>query len=627
MKHIRLIVLSLGVCACAGLGKLALSGGDGRAKPAALGSLEPQAAAKVAEVQAARAVELVYDVDFETKLRTNHDAAQTLVGSMTWTLSPLPGVAGKRTFWCRASAVSVVFDAGALPQAGDLAAMMSQDLERPLALELDAGGRVVRLGLQQEAGMIGLGIEKTLVAGLQFVRPEKNDKAWSTQESDHLGDFAASYHSIEGKGIEKTKSYSKLLLPEGLRLPQQEPTQVRASALFSLAAQTTLLPSRVELAEEVHHSGFVSHGKATLALTTERPSSLKGAPALASLRWVSLQDNPTLERDPERELESKRELLRGATFEQLLTDLGKLPAAGDTLKARHDALARLKALFDLEPPAIAEAVRSLKSGEAAKNASAILGALSDSSSSEARDALADLGKDAALPSELRGDAITNLALQPKPSPQTFDDLHELAKSDQPEVRSSAVLGLGATARSGAKGEDTKALAERATDDLAAGLSSAGTPEERKLYMEGLGNAGGPNALAAATAALQDPDPSVRAAAVASLRFAPAPQADVLIAQAWLKDQNADVRCEASFAASFRPNLAPLAEVAVQVLTKDSDVTVRLSVVALMSEHLEDQPTFTPALTAAVNLDASNDVKLAAARALGSTPPPAEPASD
>ncbi len=627
MKHVRLITVSLGLCACAGLGKLALSPTEGTATFPAGSSLPSTPAANVAAVEATRQIELVYEVGFETKLSAADAPPQTLVGSLTWTLSPLPSAKGKREFLCSASAVSVVFDAGGVSQAADLAGLMSHDLERPLALELDDAGHVLRLGLQREAGVVGLGIEKTLLAGLQFVRPPTNERSWVTRESDHLGEFSASYRSIEGKGIEKTKSYSKLLLPEGLRLPQQEPTQVKASVLFSLAAQSTLLPSRVEISEEVHHSGLVSHGRATLSLVAERRSTLASAPTLEGLRWLSLQDNPSLERDPQRELESKRQLLGGATLGKLLTDLSKLPAAGDTLIARHDTLARLKALFDLEPRAVADAVRSLKSGEGIKNASAILGALSDSTSPESRDALAELAKDNTLPSELRGDAISNLALQPKPSPKTFDDLRELATSDQPEVKNAAVLGLGATAGNGGDHEDTKALAERAADDLATGVEKAGTHEEKTLYMEGLGNAGGPRALATASAALRDPDPSVRAAAVASLRFAPAPQADALIAQVWLEDQNADVRIQATFAASFRSSLTPLAEVAARVLASDRDTRVRISVVGLMREHLEDQPSFVAALTKAAQGDSSNDVKLAAANALGSLAPAPAAATD
>ena len=106
MKHVRLIAVSLSLCACAGLGKLALSHAESRSGAPAGNSLEPLAAANVAKVEAAQAVEWVYDVDFETKLSAGHEAPQTLVGSMTWTMSAVANAAGKREILCRSSAVS-----------------------------------------------------------------------------------------------------------------------------------------------------------------------------------------------------------------------------------------------------------------------------------------------------------------------------------------------------------------------------------------------------------------------------------------------------------------------------------------------------------------------------------------
>jgi HEAT repeat protein len=307
-----------------------------------------------------------------------------------------------------------------------------------------------------------------------------------------------------------------------------------------------------------------------------------------------------------------------------MSDLRRLPASGETMQARHQALARLRALFELEPSAVGDALRTLKSGEAGETAPALLGALSDSQSPQARDALVELGKDSALSPDLRADAITNLSLDRVPDAKTFDDLQELSGNGEPAVSDSATLGLGTAARQGADSDETRPLAEKATQELSRRFGAATSSGSKVLYLDSLGNAGGEAALAASESALSDPDAAVRAAAVSSLRFAPAPRADELIARVWLNDPEGEVRQQATLAASFRQQLAPLAEAAVRVLKSDPEVAVRVGVAQLMGDHVTEFPAFAAALTDAVKTDANEDVKVAAARALGNAAPSAEP---
>lgn len=623
MKRAHLIVAGIGLCACAGLGKLAMSKAGASGMEVVDPLQSPAVTANgtlVAASAATPSLQLVYRVDFESKLSSEQAAGYSVVGSLTWTLSPRAGAGGTSRFWCQATGVSVVIDGDDTEQATKLAALLTSELGQSFALELDESGRVVRLGLEKTARpSLGLGVQKSLSAALQFVRSGEGAERWSTRERDHLGDYDASYRALGGGGFEKLKRYSKLALPQTVDATQGE-TQVTSALRLVLGFPATRLPSRVELDEQVRHAGFRSSTKATLELDAARTRPGDSRSELGELNWLGLQENVTLAIDPAIELEQKRALVKGATLRDLLGELEKLPPSGDTLQQRQRSLARLRALLDIDPRAVSDVVHALKHSETRGQAPALLGALSDSISPEARDALADLGKDPTLPSDLRGDAITNLALQPKPSAQTFEDLQQLSASEDVAVRDSAVLGLGATARQAADADETKALAEQAAQRLGQRAQDATDPEAKRLYLEGVGNAGGQNALEAAGKALTDANPELRAAGVASLRFAPAPHADTLIAKAWLEDASPLVREQAAFAAAFRLGSTILGQAAIQVLRTDSDGGVRQGAVKVMSEQFAEQPAaaeaIKSALAAAAKGDADEGVQVAAARALG-----------
>jgi HEAT repeat protein len=60
--------------------------------------------------------------------------------------------------------------------------------------------------------------------------------------------------------------------------------------------------------------------------------------------------------------------------------------------------------------------------------------------------------------------------------------------------------------------------------------SAGSPGERRRYLEALGNSGAPRALPALRAAMSGDDRQLASAAAFSLRFVPGPDADALLEQ-------------------------------------------------------------------------------------------------
>ena len=326
---------------------------------------------------------------------------------------------------------------------------------------------------------------------------------------------------------------------------------------------------------------------------------------------------------PAQIAEKQKALAGGATFGQMLQELQSPELDKAPATELHRLHLRLGALFDTEPRAVADAERALRGGKTGENTARILGALADSTSEEASRTLAKLGRDAALPSDLREAAVSNLSLQAAPNPATFGALGELAQSDDPAVRGAAVLGLGSTARLGGDDAATSSLAESATKELGSGFRNAQTPDEKLLYLTALGNAGSGEALDAARVSLADPDPEVRATAVGSLRFAPGQEADALIANVWLTDADAHVRTQATFAAAFRQVTPVLADAAVKVLKSDPAVQVRSGAARYMGDNLLASSLFAAALADAASNDADVDVRRTAAN-VSSAPKPMPP---
>jgi len=616
--RLRSISVSLGIGACIAVAAAYWHRADhpfskAPVSPAAsVGSDQPRSTGTLASTEG---LQLEYDVNFESTLEAGAESATTITGSVRWTLTPTTWKGPGQRFLGIPRAASVTVD-----QPGEdgaiLAQSMTQGLQERFGIELAPDGSVRRVGVPPR-GTVGPNLLKDLASGLQYVRaPQKQAADWTSREKDHLGDAVATYHRLPNGNVRKTKQYSAPALPKVLFATEREAPHIDASSLFAFEVAATGFPSHAETLEQLRTPAFSSTTKSSFALASVTNGAVAPQSALDGLRWVDLSEVIAGEQDPNYELGRKRRLLGGKGFENLLADLAQFPLAkADTAQSRHLALRRLTALFDLDPQAIADAKKALRSGKAGSDASALLGALSDSDSPAARDALADLGKDTSLPSGLREDAIANLSLKAAPSAATFEDLRALSKSDDEAVRGSAVLALGTTAR-GAR-EDAQPQALEARRELAEGVKTAVSSDDKVMYLTGAGNAGGQTAMESAEAALRDPRPDVREAAVMALRFAPAPQAEQLLIAVWPKDPAGSVRAAVSTAAGFRPLSPELLATASAVLQTDSEMRVRLSVIRYLGAFLGQSPLIAQALEATAKTDPSPEVREAAARALGS----------
>jgi hypothetical protein len=154
----------------------------------------------------------------------------------------------------------------------------------------------------------------------------------------------------------------------------------------------------------------------------------------------------------------------------------------------------------------------------------ITGALASSQVAAGTNALADLMGEA-LPAEARTAIVGALALS---EPATPDSLRALAAGLDQADGAEAAYGLGSHGRKSLTSNPDGARA--AVDELLARYARAGSDDERRLYLEALGNSGDRRALAVLADVAGGRDEVLASAAAFALRFIPGDDVDALLAQ-------------------------------------------------------------------------------------------------
>jgi hypothetical protein len=297
-----------------------------------------------------------------------------------------------------------------------------------------------------------------------------------------------------------------------------------------------------------------------------------------------------------------------ATLESLLAGLAKAESAPDH---RNDRLyLKFKALIYLHPESSVEIGKILAQAGAEsftmRTLTAALGAVGHARAQQA------------LVNALRARPQDNAALRlfipalgeaSRPTPLAEAALRDLAfdssNSSGRETAAMAQLALGAMAQTLATTapERAKSLVERFLKELV----SASSEQAIRQWLLVLGNAGADQSLPAIARFTDHPSPTLRAAAVSSLRWIEAGRADELLAKALTSDPEATVRAEAAAALSHREMNAATFEAQKRAFQTDKAVNVRLT---LLRNLWRAQGTFPEArkLVEAAAKDESKEVR-------------------
>jgi hypothetical protein len=522
------------------------------------------------------------------------------------------------------------------------AASVAQLFARGFLVDLTPEGQVVAIRLPIDADEFSRNFAQALLALIQFVRPAvPAGRTWTIEEQDRSGRYLARYKEVGRTGslrsgtvkLRKTKIRYLPPAPDANPLPNHvviAPTITpagRIDASFDRSNGELVAMAGTEIETTTVLGKRVSRAKSTIRLTRIATSQLTPeekadvARTVAALHQRSVSLSLFVPRSArEDEARFQRTELGRATVDDLLQRL----AAANSGKGRQGdnetvLYLKLKALIFVHPESCTRLGKIL----AAANASSLtfrllVGALGAVAHDQAQKALVAAIRTRTGDWPALSNLVPTLAHSPRPTADVEQMLRKLAASPNPDIASTALLGLGTMA--GSLEKTDPARSNRIVDVIAHKLSASRSEQETTLALRALGNAGTQQATALAQRYAADTMVSIRAAALAALRFASDPASDTLLLQALATDNEPEVRLEAVYALGYhQPSKVSLA-VHRKALQRDKDERVRVAVIGNLAKMRQQFPQVRAMLAQAAKTDRSENVRNAAAGALLQTGP-------
>ena len=507
-------------------------------------------------------------------------------------------------------------------------ATMLASLQVPFYVHFNPQGAAVAVHMEKGVDLISQNLLRSVIASLQVVTPPEPLEQWPSQELDTTGQFEASYQRLAGaREFEKKKvRYRMMTTPEGLR-PLDRGAHITVSGGANLVLGGDLWVETLTGQEQVEANPgkdlptAVGEAKFSLRLREKHTVPLLAGAFTANrsrLHASELSVQTVTPQDPKAQL---RRTLAGGTLTSLTSELRAL-ARKDGEQAGPETAAlmdRLHALFLLEPRAAAQVPELIREERSRNVYSSLIGSLSSASTPEAVHALTQVTADKALPLPVRVDAIAGLGTAAAPNEEGVEELRRLGQDSNEDVRGTATLALGNSARRLLQAGDpdgTTVLGE-----LEQLLRTESDPVRQSVLLKALANTADVRALPAIEAALRSEAWVVREAAVGALRLIPTPDADRLLSERLLGDTSPHVRRGAVFASSFR-SLRPLIPAMEQALRVDREAVVRSDIVRLLGDSRHREPRALELLAWVSQNDPSAELRHAAGSFLA--PPAAQP---
>ncbi|WP_394840299.1 HEAT repeat domain-containing protein [Pendulispora rubella] len=491
----------------------------------------------------------------------------------------------------------------------------------------DATGRTLGVRFDETMEETGRAIVRDMLSLAQLTLPKDRSTMppWTIAEEDANGVYDAHYEvkDVDADTVTLSKARHNRA-PEGqlrnhARKPHADASSDSGGTLRVAKTSGRAESANVAVALDLR-VGDHSVGRTKSQLSLVRTSTEKlSVDELASLvrgydereaRGGATSDLAAHDLDAHLEQRMQERELGSETWETLSKRID------DPESDRTKTFLKLKALFILQSERAKEAARALAGMKDAQAPSFLLltGSLAASGTREAQKALVDAARASEPNSSRERSLVATLGTVKTPTPQTVTSLQQVQNGrGGEEIRGTARLALGSLA--GELREKDPALAQSVVNDNVQSFRDATTPEDRALALLALGNAGAPDNVALAREALSDPDPRVRAAAVASLRFVMTMEAETMLAGAAGQDSSASVRAEALRSLAVRTVGAETLALATHVVKADGDQEVRMAAVLLLANELEQDPSLAQVLEDVGRTDRAAGVRNAAQMAL------------
>ncbi|MEM9801127.1 MAG: HEAT repeat domain-containing protein [Planctomycetota bacterium] len=388
---------------------------------------------------------------------------------------------------------------------------------------------------------------RTLVAATRFVVPDNPGERWSAEETDATGTFVGEYRTQDPDDARKfVLVKSKDQYTTTLEMGDLSSTpSVRGSARGAMDLKEGWLSDVHHEEQIVFEAGKVRlRVETTLALDVQLTHSAQAESDWTDDVWGS---------DWEPVNEPVRETMpSGAATESIdaPTQIAEIDALlrtnGEATMEVFEAQRALAALIVDEPSILDDLRGDILAGRFGDEAAMILaGAAGFAGTPEAQAFLVSVVTEASLRPSLRQGVLFAMFQLRSPEPETTTAVAALARSlsSPGPTRGRALLILGKFAAGGGAGT----VDRRAFETLLEMESMAVADGAEHAWLRALGNCRCTEAVAPLSTYVNDTDPTVRSAAIGSLRGVASSDAAKLAGNALTNDPDGDVRFEAASA--------------------------------------------------------------------------------
>lgn len=386
---------------------------------------------------------------------------------------------------------------------------------------------------------------KSLLLNAQVHFADEAKKDWQVEETDMNGKYQANYScgfTAAADRLVISKSKAKYLPGEDEMLP----TILKSKGTIQWDPQNQVI-QKLDWEESLEMNALDFNTVGTYVITLQLESKVND-PNLASTMDKKITKGKVYETKSHKtegqEIMKRRNLERlvgNRTMDDIRHAIQQVRLDPYNAQQRHECYRVLGAWMELHPetiPDITKLVIDTKDVDAM--VSTILSALSDVENPAGQAAFKEIIEKRQDDPKMVSMALTCMVMMPNPTDSSLELAQNLHRSNEnQQVKSSSALALG-----GMIGQIRKKDPARANAliyDMEQNLQTAQNTEQKKLYLETLGNAGSSSSLRTITPLLDDADENVRVAAASSLRFIDSPEADTLLAQSFEKNTSFNIR--------------------------------------------------------------------------------------
>lgn len=423
-------------------------------------------------------------------------------------------------------------------------------------VRMSTDGRTLGYRFPESMNSSTRNLVRGLVSAFRFVVPADAGNAWTTEEQDATGTFAAAYRRGAEERIHKRKvGYSDLEKGAG--------TNVESTADGVLDRGLGWV-REATFAEKFNQTietfGFTMENRARMSIRLRTHSDVD-VTAFRSVDWEGSWAHPRGADDIDAEAPEAREardraLIEGVQPVRLLRDICDL-IHGGKLGSEELIAARKKLIAWIRlHPELLDEQRAMILGQG-KATSYLMSVIAGADNLAAETFLSDLAGDAETDPRARFYATIALSALSAPGAQAIEAVRRSIQNEGSSRRlvSSSLLVLGVAASR----QETPERAKKLFDELVGMKAQAEKSGLTTSWLGALGNNGSPEVAQHAKPYLGHEEPSIRDSAVSALRQVQTPEATRLIAATLTSDPSADVRATAALLLGARnePMVLPI----------------------------------------------------------------------